>query len=104
MQTEKFESSLLAKRDELTKRLAAIKNDFANGRSADYADQVTETENDDVLKNLEFEATQEIHQINQALQRIKAGNFGSCEKCGVEISEARLNAVPFTANCQNCAE
>ena len=95
---------LEAKREQLSKRIASIKQDFAKGRSADFSEQATETENDEVLVNLEFEAASELKQVNQALQRLAAGEYGVCEHCGDTINPERLNILPYTIHCIKCAE
>jgi RNA polymerase-binding transcription factor DksA len=38
------------------------------------------------------------------LDRIQAGTFGICVKCGKPIAERRLDAVPHTPFCQSCAQ
>ena len=103
MQTEKYAAVLQAKQQELMKRISAIKGDFAQGRSADFAEQASEAENDDVLHGIEAEAEIELSQVNLALQRIKLDEFGVCQSCGDEISEARLTAVPYASHCIKCA-
>ena len=45
----------------------------------------------------------ELRAIDAALERIAKGTFGTCVKCGSEISEDRLKAVPYTPFCQECA-
>ena len=42
-------------------------------------------------------------EISDALGRIKNSTFGSCEKCGREISIDRLNAIPYARHCITCA-
>jgi len=42
--------------------------------------------------------------IEDALTRIRNEDFGICEECGQPISEARLQAVPWTRWCRNCKE
>jgi RNA polymerase-binding protein DksA len=42
--------------------------------------------------------------IEWALVRLKMGNYGSCAACGNPISKARLEAVPWTDVCRDCAE
>lgn len=42
-------------------------------------------------------------QIEAALRRIDAGEFGYCVKCGDEIPEARLNFDPASPICVGCA-
>jgi DnaK suppressor protein len=44
-----------------------------------------------------------IEQIDGALKRIEEGRFGQCEECGVKIPEPRLEALPYTALCVQCA-
>ena len=45
--------------------------------------------------------------IDQALLRIKEGSYGQCARCGQEIPERRLEAVPtarYDATCQALIE
>lgn len=41
--------------------------------------------------------------IDNALERIEAGVYGTCVECGRVIPKTRLNAIPFTAHCVKCA-
>jgi RNA polymerase-binding protein DksA len=43
-----------------------------------------------------------IEYLNEALQRIKNGSFGTCRICGGEIGRARLEAVPTATQCIAC--
>jgi len=40
--------------------------------------------------------------IDEALTRVNEGTYGICAECGVEISERRLEAVPFAKLCVEC--
>ena len=40
--------------------------------------------------------------IDEALTRLHEGTYGICAECGVEISERRLQAVPFAKLCVEC--
>ena len=40
--------------------------------------------------------------IEDALTRIRNEKFGLCEECGEPISNARLEAVPWTRWCRDC--
>lgn len=42
--------------------------------------------------------------IEDALARIRQGTYGACEVCKQPISEARLQAVPWTRLCRECKE
>jgi DnaK suppressor protein len=43
-----------------------------------------------------------IKKIKMALARIEDNTFGVCEKCGEDISVARLKARPVTTQCIDC--
>lgn len=100
-------------KDRLTNRLAELETRaeraerHANHRdeavSADFAEQATERENDDVLHTISHEAKAEIVQLRHALDKIAQGTYGKCEICGEAISQARLEAIPGTTLCIDCA-
>ena len=43
-----------------------------------------------------------LHQLEKAMERVKAKTFGVCRECGVKITDARLRAVPTTNICIDC--
>jgi RNA polymerase-binding protein DksA len=52
-----------------------------------------------VLENQE----QLLEETEAALQRIEDGTFGKCQECGNDIGSQRLDAVPYTPFCVDCA-
>jgi DnaK suppressor protein len=42
-------------------------------------------------------------QIDAAIERIKGGSYGRCETCGQQIPKTRLDAIPYAAQCVQCA-
>ncbi len=40
--------------------------------------------------------------IDEAITRLNDGTYGICADCGVEVSEKRLQAVPFAKLCVEC--
>src|SRR5690554_1486847 len=42
--------------------------------------------------------------IDEALERIDRGDYGSCMFCGREIPMARLEALLYAVNCLHCQE
>ncbi len=44
-----------------------------------------------------------LDKIEFALERIADGSYGKCEDCGKRIPESRLEAIPYTAVCVQCA-
>jgi DnaK suppressor protein len=94
-------------RHELTRRIDAIDVDARHKKEPvekDFAEQVTQRENDDVLAALDDEARRTVMLIDAALKRIENGSYGICAKCGTEIPEARLKALPYATTCVKCAE
>lgn len=45
---------------------------------------------------------EELASIERALERMRRGEFGSCEDCGSIIPMARLNALPYANRCLSC--
>jgi RNA polymerase-binding transcription factor DksA len=45
-----------------------------------------------------------VTEAHEALDRIARGTFGICESCGQKIANARLEAIPYTRYCVECAE
>lgn len=43
-----------------------------------------------------------LDKIHQAQENIRQGKYGICARCGKEISEQRLEAVPWTNECLEC--
>ena len=103
MQAEKAKNLLEEKKAELTKRIDAISKDLQKAHSADWAEQATERENDEVLQELANEAKSTLRLVNAALQRIEEGEYGLCTSCNQDINEKRLDVFPEADKCINCA-
>ncbi len=41
-------------------------------------------------------------QVDSALHRMHAGEYGNCQRCHQEIDPERLEAFPYVAYCINC--
>jgi RNA polymerase-binding transcription factor DksA len=48
-------------------------------------------------------AQQEMRQIEAAQERLDEGEYGICTVCGERISDKRLDVLPYTPFCRNCA-
>lgn len=95
---------LLALKEELSLRIEKIDKDLHNRKtSSKFSDQVVDRQNDDVLLNLKSEAEEELEQIDHALLKIEKDHYGSCEKCHEDITDERLDALPFATLCTKCA-
>lgn len=107
---EHFKKILHAQLRDLTNqvtddRAAAI--DSADDNAKDVVDKSQQDVNQELALQLGERASRMIADIDQALQRIDEGTYGKCERCGKEIDERRLEAVPtarYDAVCQEAIE
>jgi len=49
------------------------------------------------------EAESNLKQLDNALAKLATGNYGVCETCGKAIPRDRLEALPATRRCIDCA-
>ena len=63
-----------------------------------------ELENDETMVALEQELQGQLQQVDRALERLEAGTYGDCTGCGEAIDLGRLEALPATPLCIECAE
>ena len=104
MNTASLRTTLEERRSRILTRIDSIERDLKETRSKDFAEQVTERENEEVLQGLLAEAGREQIAIRTALQRIDSGDYGICKSCGEPIAEKRLIARPEANTCIDCAE
>lgn len=45
---------------------------------------------------------EELEEIDQALNRIEAGEYGKCIDCGKKINKERLKIMPYAVRCRAC--
>jgi DnaK suppressor protein len=68
----------------------------------------TERAEADVQEDIEVALIQmkreTLQRVREALVRLEAGDYGFCAECGDEISEQRLQALPFAVRCTACEQ
>lgn len=102
--TVKYRTILETRLVELKERLQEIDETLESHQSRDWEELATEREGDEVLEGMGASGKAEIAKIQAALTRMDEGEFGFCVSCGAEISEERLEVVPYTPFCRDCAE
>lgn len=102
----RLHSRLVKRRDALRKALSGDLDSFreyaATFDVGDSADAAVDSANDEINTQLAELESRELSQIENALKRIERGVYGRCEFCNGRISEARLNALPYTSTCIEC--
>ena len=73
----------------------------------DVADQSVNDVSQEIEYRLSERESQLVADIDQALLRIDEGSYGVCARCGKDIPERRLDALPtarYDAECQSIIE
>ena len=66
------------------------------------ADLGTDSFEQDISLGLMENESDELHEIQEAFDRIKDGSFGLCETCRKKIPKERLKAIPYARLCVSC--
>lgn len=93
-------TQLLAKRDELLRRLTGLEEAF-EGRG-DEADIALDGCSRDFHLARRESLLKMIRAIDVALERLAVGTYGVCLDCGGRILPARLRAIPDADRCRDC--
>lgn len=87
---------------------ALRKSGMERGESSSMPIHMAElgSENFEQEFTLSLMATEEdtLARIDEALERIAEGTYGTCVECEGSIPKTRLNAIPYTPVCIKCAE
>ena len=108
--TDRFRAELEQHRDRLQRTIAhhdiggaslveatgELMSSSADNHLADTASETYERELDE---GLEEDAQQQLREVEGALKRLDAGEYGTCSACGKAIPVERLEAVPWTTLC-----
>ena len=86
---------------------AALEMVAADDGVRDSVDMSLHDVNQEIALRLGERESQIVADIDQALMRIDEGSYGTCARCGKEIPERRLEALPtarYDAECQSAIE
>jgi phage/conjugal plasmid C-4 type zinc finger TraR family protein len=76
----------------------------ADGAGDDQADAGTKTFEREQEISLANGILDRLTQVERALDRLDAGTYGRCERCGNAIPKARLEAFPSVTLCVSCKQ
>lgn len=111
---EKYKKRLIDMARRLGGDRAQLKEEVFQGNGAEAsgglsnvpvhnADLATHTYESEVNIGLVEQTESRIASSNAALARIDAGTYGVCQRCGKSIRKERLDALPDTPFCVECA-
>ena len=98
---------LLAKQEELLRLVSKSEQD---GRhvdeeiTQDIADKAANSYTKEFLFHQSDDNRRILQLVNEALDRIKSGEFGVCVACQEEVQQKRIEAVPWARHCIECQE
>lgn len=70
----------------------------------DEGDLATISHDKELLYNIHEGGFARLRCIQEAIKAIDRGQYGECSRCGKNINEKRLNAVPWARMCIHCQE
>jgi DnaK suppressor protein len=81
---------------------ADVKNWREGGFDDDPADAGSASFERETAQSLSNHARNLLSQIDDAMRRMDAGTYGTCERCGEAIEVERLEALPYATLCMAC--
>lgn len=102
---KKLRDVLVRRRDALRRALAGDLDQLqqtADKGPGDVLDAAVDTEQHEVNSQLVEAESRELSRIDEALEKMVDGSYGSCEDCGKAIPIKRLQAVPYATECIVC--
>jgi DnaK suppressor protein len=99
---EAFRAQLTTERARLAEEVGEaieLPDQMTYGSQAAAASQVFDQQRDLALRE---RSLQHLVQVDAALARLDDGTFGLCLRCGRQIAQARLEALPWAAHCIEC--
>ena len=96
---------LIRRRDALRSALngdLTLLKELRSESPGDVIDAAVDTAQDEISSQLAEVEARELGSIENALERMNAGTYGSCEVCGGKIPLARLQALPYATMCILC--
>ena len=105
-------TDLVRERAEAQRRLAVLERDLAAVMQASEGSNADD-EHDPEGATIAFEreqlsalvrrARRRVQELESAVGRLDDGTYARCRSCGGTIAEARLEALPATQTCRQCA-
>jgi DnaK suppressor protein len=95
---------LTARRDELEEKFRKLKKSLRKAHDKDSEEQAVERAHEKVVEGLEESVRVELEQIYDAFNRIEKNAYGICAVCDTPISVKRLDVLPYTDRCIDCAQ
>ncbi len=99
-------NKLFSRRKEILEHARNLKDQWLadNYSQTEFGDKAQQEYTYLNLNKLDVQARKEVQIIDRALDKMQFGDYGICENCGQEISEKRLQALPWATMCVECVQ
>ncbi len=113
---EYFRGKLLKEKKQVMKTIELMKSHYPTDASMkEYTEELSSYDNHpadlgsemfmmEMQNNLENHEKNRLLEIDDAVQKINEGTYGNCQICGNKILEERLEIMPASITCIDCAE
>jgi len=108
MPSKKFPSYLSRLEEIRNTLLKDVEKNFKNSQSestepvADITDDAARIYSNQLMTNLGEQGWEKLKRVDEALEKIRDGSYGTCSTCEKPIPEARLDVLPFAKFCVEC--
>jgi DnaK suppressor protein len=104
---QQFRTMLVQQRQALFDEVSSVEEnlqEIATDREPELEEAAQAERAARLLDRLDARGKVELEEIDEALARIETGEYGECLSCHEAIAGGRLQALPATAYCRDCAE
>lgn len=112
---EKYRKLLLEERDRIHNEMEVIEQEISfddtgagGSELADYDNHPADAGTETFFKERDVAVLDNwrdiMGRIDEALGKLDRGTYGTCDKCGREISKERLRAIPHAIYCVECQD
>lgn len=102
-----IETALRTRRGQLEGELQRLTEPPEQGAAVAFGKRVGDGTSEAVERLATTAMARSIHNsiadIDRALEKLEEGTYGRCDQCGRDIAPARIEALPASTRCVNCA-
>lgn len=102
---ERLKKILLKEREEIigdVKQIYESSQEVGQDGIQDIGDEAANVYNKQILLTLNENERMRLREVDEALDRMKTGTYGTCEECGEPIGLKRLEVKPVAKYCVPC--
>lgn len=110
---ERFRKRLEEEKERLEEQIEDYERDLEEARLTESSSDRSPDPGNAEASSMKLEYAKELSieqntldllsKVNRALERVEAGTYGICESCGNSIPVERLDVLPYSTLCVECA-